>query len=349
MNDRVQLILRNPTAPSETLEIFLDLLPIPLAKRWVQSLKSALQRNHILEKHTSFLGFLGGSRDKTFLSTQINGFAEEISNYLSNEPWNKPYVIKTRADLQKIDLKILNDFHHHFEILMGSTFQLSPYYENASPKIRHAITQLNYLVHELEAYHRSEINFSKNQKTYPFSLINFLEKDVHRFPLEEEDYKNFSLKNAFGDVQIAYCQLGKTPYEAWRDDDENIFDENINGIQFYSANFNIRWGHSSDQTTQEKTIIEPFYQWLTQKGVDASNEKFFLDKNGKKHGLGFLTIGKVNTDILGTKDVNQIQDLISKHCDIFKIRIHEGGEIMEKTYDYFLAEKEYSQLILSKL
>jgi hypothetical protein len=349
MNAKIELVLRNPTQPNLQTSIFFRLLDLPLAHRWLELLKSALTRPHLLEKNSSFLGFLGGTRNKKLLCQLMNNAADEIRNFTGAPPWDQPYRIDLFCDPEKISFDLLNSFHHHFEILMGGTFEIGAHYKAAPAKIRAAIRQINYAVHELEAIERSERNFREQQKIYPYTVLEILEKSPIRKELELEDYSVFSLAHVFGDLQVAYCQTGKTPYEAWRDKDQEIFNENINGMQFYSANFSVRWGPSSNPERQRTQVIEPFKKWLEEKGADLKNDTFFLDQKGKRHGLGFLTIGKLDLTQFENKEVSAIQKIIANHSDVYKIRVHDESGIVEKTYDYFLNDEYFTKSLLEVL
>ncbi len=347
--DFVELILRNPRQRKEEVSLSFELFDLPLAKRWAEMLREALQRPHILEKNSSFIGFIHGARNREFLAQQLNTACELIRQYRGEPPWDVPYPIPQKCPSGPISFELLNEFHHHFETLMGGTFSVSNYYRQAPAEIRNAIRLINYTVHELESVERSWLSYAANQRIYPYSVVEFLEKEIVRRDLADEDYDLFSLANVFGNLQIAYCQTGKTPYEAWRDRDENIFAKNINGVQFYSANFLIRWGHSSDPDRQQKNIVEPFQQWLIEKGADLRHKTYYIDQWNKKHGLGFLTIGRLDTRNASTRDVSDWQGIVGSHPDIYKVRLHEGKRITEKTYEYLLTDEQFSQSLAAML
>jgi hypothetical protein len=347
--DLVELILRHPQKRKEEVSISFELFDLPLAKRWAEMLREALQRPHVLEKNSSFIGFIHGLRNRDFLANQLNEACERIRQYRGDSPWHVPYSIPQICPSEQIPLELLNEFHHHFETLMGGTFSVSDYYRNAPAEIRNAIRLINYTVHELESVERSWLSYSSSKKIYPYSVVEFLEKEIVRRDLADEDYSLFSLANVFGDLQIAYCQTGKTPYEAWRDRDENIFAKNINGVQFYSANFLIRWGHSSDPNKQQKNIVEPFRQWLMEKGADLRHGTYYVDQWNKRQGLGFLTIGRLATQKTPELAVSDWQNLVGNHPDIARVRLHEGKRITEKTYDYSLGDEEFAKRLAAML
>lgn len=347
MEPALELVLRNPRS-KEQISIFFEIFDSPLALRWKSMLRAALERPHVLEKNSSFIGFIHGYRNKAYLCRRLDLAAERICRFQGPSPWNQGYSIQRIPHPETLTFELLNDYHHHFEILMGGTFDISDYYRNAPAEIREEIRMVNYLVHELEAVLRSEKSYEQSKKIYPYSVVEFLEPSIVREELQLEDYNLFSLRHVFGDLQIAYCQTGKTPYEAWRDKDENIHDKNINGIQYYSANFLVRWGPSSDPENQKRQIEEPFRKWLEEKGIDLSQKTFYTDNNGKRHGLGFLTVGRFSPKGYEGKSVDEIQKLISDHPDIFKIILHSQPKT-EKVYDYSVDDPSFRTQLHSTL
>lgn len=349
MASQVELVLRNQREPENLLRIFIEPAAISLGARWVAALERTLARPHLLEKDFSFLGFLGTQRDKSFLCARMNRVLGEVSAYRGEGAWREGYGIAERCDPATLDFSLLNRLHRHFENLMGQVWNVSPYYLAATPAIRLRIREINFLVHELESFERSAVTKAGINRVYPHSEVTFLTDGDERTPLEDEDYERFSIAHEFGMVHLNYCQIGKSHYDAWRDKDEDISGENINGLRYCSGNFTVRWGMSSNPDYQRKNRIQPFFDWLKAKGIEPVRESYFVDSRGVKHGLGFLTVGRIPLSQFGSRSVPEVQDLVERHNDLVGIRLHHEGRVSEGHYPYRLGSAEYEGMIQRRL
>jgi hypothetical protein len=337
---QVEIVYRN--LKGEELSVFLEPTEIPLAKRWIAELKRVLQGPHFLEKDQAFCGFLDSPRDFSYLSGQINHVIEVIEQHRAPGLWESGYSIPERCSPETITPELMNRLHHHFEILRGQTWNTSPYLMGLERRVADAIRRLNVLVHEIEAQNQSILMRQKEGRIFPFSVVHFLYPEMNRPPqLAEEDYEYFSTEEGFGFVQMHYCQIGKTHYQAWHDGDTDIFDDNVNNLRFYSSGFLLDWGDHS----QGIRSINLFLDWLRKSKVDLRGS-YFIDKNGVKQGIGFLNIAKAPLKQFGSRSIPEIQALLAKYSDIHRILVHENGSVVESRFEYRVDDADYfSRLI----
>jgi hypothetical protein len=81
--------------------------------------------------------------------------------------------------------------------------------------------------------------------THPSIVVTF--KDRPRMRLHEEDYELFTYKWQFGTVYINYCEVGKPILDVFKDNDTIVGDDNIRPLEYYSADFMIKFGPSTDE------------------------------------------------------------------------------------------------------
>jgi hypothetical protein len=198
-------------------------------------------------------------------------------------------------------------------------------------------------VHQLEALEHSKSLRKSEGRICPYSSVHFLEpKSNNPLPLEDEDYDFFSFEESFGLIQMHYCQIGKTHLHAWSDGDTDIFDENINNLRVFSAGFAIGW---TEHLAGVKRY-DPFLEWLKARGVALTGKNYFVDRYGNKQGLGYLNVGRIPLRQFGGRSPAEIQTLVGLHDDIYKIRLHENGQVLERTYDYRVDDRNYDELIV---
>lgn len=349
MPAQVELVLRSPRAPQQKCSVFIEPTATPIASRWVAALKETLRGNPLLEKDFFSYGLLGTPRDLNFLCQQLNAVAEQIHQYRGEGPWEKGFPMPGRLSHDNFDQQVLNQWHHDFELLIGQVWNFSPYIRAASPEIMLAIRNLNLLIHELEAFTNAlEWQKRKNQH-WPYLRVSFFHNGYAKYNLEDEDYEHFTLESTFGMVTMAYCQLGKDHFSAWRDRDHAIFDNNVNGLRYYSGEFGIRIGASSNVAYRQRHTIQPFLASLQEKGIDLSHNTYFVDAAGVKHGLGELKIADMPMSQFGFRTVNDVQGLFASHIDLYQIRVHEDGKVVEHTFDYFADDETFRRLIIAEL
>lgn len=176
------------------------------------------------EFYTKFVGYVGGYRDADFLNGLMNKCIDRINE-------DRRYYIRERAEGQPSQ-EFLNIMHHHFEVLRGSVWKESEYFLNSSLEVCSAVCGINHLVHETEALIRSEHG--------DFAITTEFDGS-NRTPLPPESVEDFDMSTDFGDMVLHYCQIGKTWWEVFTDEDEKIFEPAIQPLELVSGEFDIFW------------------------------------------------------------------------------------------------------------
>jgi hypothetical protein len=135
----------------------------------------------------------------------------------------------------------------------------------------------------------------------------------YRDNMAAEDYKLFSLNEEWGDLRLNYCEIGKTLYDLWHDNDAYIAPDAFQPLAHFCFDFTVRFTDTTAQQyrEQEQQIWKYF-----------DNHKDFFQKQGYiKHdpqlGLGSITIARLES----TDTKQNIIDLIGQHQQFKNIQI----------------------------
>jgi hypothetical protein len=355
----IQIVLRNPENKSDLLNYYIDVEETDFNLRWIELLKLNLKNKVHLEKNYCWLGWADSPRNAEYLCRQINQAIFQINCFNSLNYWAvaglKPYAIDDYFSPESViqsgevgenkpGLKLnhdpMNRLHRYFEDLQGETWNISPYYKLADYETKWAIRQLNDLCHELESWvlsNRKKIQAPEWQR--PSQITTFL--NAPRKDLKEEDYKLFlktHYDRDFGGVYLHWAQVGKTQFEVFRDEQGKDIDQatcsSINSLKFYSGEFDVEWGRDINENNHEWYRKEQteFRSWLVRNGFDWNDPKL---------SLGHIKIGQVNIrKSFGTEDFFEIIERISKHLDIYQIKIDD----ITGTFDYGWMDDNYKQM-----
>lgn len=331
---KIELLLSNPKDESDQYAIFMDILDSSLSKKWVTELKRILQTDVYLEKNFCFVGFPNSSRNIEYVCQRANHFIEQINNYKAPGAWEDGYRIDLKLTAEEISKpqvqeRILNEMHHHFEILMGQVWNHADFFMQASNEIRYAIRQINNLCHEIEHLVRAIVRENKEENT-PATLVSFL--NAPRIEMTDEDYDSFVVDRGFGYVFMHYCQAGKTHWEAFIDNDEHIDDQNISGLRYYSAEFDIEWGDDYSNFPWWNDKIKNFPQWL---------KKNDCNPDDKKLSLGWALIAKIPREQFGDLKISEIHSLLGRYLNLYKISVIEDDDKkVSRTFGMPLSDAE---------
>lgn len=315
--------------------------------RWMGLLAEALKSNVELEKNYHFLAFPYSERKLPFLCDEINKNIDVINQYMKTIP--NPHFIKERCTPEtvfngiEINRVLMNQIHHNFELLQGQVWQMnSSYFLNSTDDVRIAIRELNNLCHEIELYISSEIQKRRDPEgvcvSEMFSFFVCPKVDLNFY-----DFQNFSLDRAFGNVYMHYCQAGKTHWEAFQDDDDIIFDNNITGLRYMSGEFGVDWG--TEQNDSKSYFFEKkkrYAEWLKSKNWSIED---------KTLGHGRLLIGKIDLSIFedcrvnGKINLEKAHQKIAQCQDPYRIRVYLNNQLAaEKTFEYKCNSEQFIQL-----
>ena len=311
------------------------------------------------------------SRNIEHICKEMNHAIEVINENLN--PVGYPYI-DLHFSIEKVKDKtcyrdIMNQIHHHFEILIGQVWDISEWYTNADEKTRWAIHQINNYCHEIEsavdAMEEILANIKKQEMldidpnseyrlntAYGNTGINFCcnqaRDGVYReaftyYELTEEHYKDFApVTFGWGTMTPYYSQLGKTPREAFDDNDEYIDKKNISSTCLMTGEVNISLGGPGPGAgvvwplPLEGDELE-FKNWLEANGWDYHDPKL---------AIGTAIIGMVDFSLYPNQKWEDL-DFLVKRCD----NVTAIGFVDEKfnivksqRYDYTWQEQYQSEL-----
>ena len=341
----VKIVLRNPLNYSDQIDYTIVPHDNSLAKDWIAALKELLQYQNLLEKNFCFLGFPKTARNLAFLCNELNSACSVINNFFNNyrieEYYTPENVVAIDYAADGPNHEILNKLHNHFEILQGTVWNLSEYYQRADYETKYAIRQLNILCHEIENLVLSR----RKEKVSPYwvrpsQITTFI--NAKRYDLKDNHRELFAINGydrVIGGVYMHWTQIGKTYYEVFRDEDAPILTNTvcdaITELKYYSGEFDVEWGNDvvyggpHPWYNQEQDL---FRKWL------ADNGKNYQDT---KLSCGYLPIGQVDLNAsFGTTDYQTIWNILSNHLDIYKIEVDGVSNIFE----YSWSDNNYKQM-----
>lgn len=341
----VKIVLRNPLNYQNQIDYTIRPHDNPLAQDWIFALKEILQNKNLLEKNFCFLGFPDTARTIEYLCNELNVAVSVINNFFDDyhieDVYTPENVVAFDYAEDGLNHTLLNRLHNHFEILQGTVWKLSDYYKQADYNAKYAIRQLNNLCHELE----NLILSRRKAATLPYwvrpsQITTFI--NAKRYNLADEHRKLFAINGydrVQGGVYMHWTQIGKTYYEVFRD--ENAPDltdticESITDLKYYSGEFDVEWGNDvvyGGQHPWHNDEQDKFRKWL------LDNNKNYLDP---ELSCGYLPIGQIDLqESFGTKDYQQIWNILSQHLDIFKIEVDGVNNV----FDYSWADSNYKQM-----
>ena len=344
MSKHIILTLQNPLDESDTLDIKYSVMDTTIGNQWFEHCVNNVKNEPRIEKNFCWLGWRDPNRDVPFLAKRLDKCVDDINEFAESyvppenlkfapNVWENYRIEKNWDDITSDDA--LNQLHHHFELLMGQVWDVAPYMRTASPKAAYAIRQLNNLVHELQSRRFADTH----PQTVGMTVVSYLNPVRELFA--DEYYDSFSLNRDFGDIFLHYAQTGKTPIEAFEDNDEYIFNNNINALRYMSGEFNIWWSESS--TDEEmKSRKEELRQWLFERNVILQEQDefcYYVDHNGDKQGIGWLTVAKIEHNF---KTDAELKEEVVKRLNIYKLSCYENDEkISEVVWDYKWSDPDY--------
>jgi hypothetical protein len=311
-----------------------DIMPHFLAQKWARAMRHdyldvetyKVEKNYMLQ-HWEYDEANINGRSLTQLCSEMNRYVAYINAYFDGSSERRvPYQITQYFDPATVDQQILNEIHHHFELLIGQVWSVSEYYKLADGGTCFAIRQLNNLCHEMESLLRPSFRNS----TWWSAGVYFPSLRVTRYKFIDSDYDHFSQVQNFGDLILHYSQLGKTPMEAFAANDSEVFDDNITGLRYLSGEFDISFRTDTPLAIQQNTIAKHnarAFPWIRSRGQDPES---------KYTGIGFVKVADFDRSLFPGMTAEQIMGELVKCDDIYKLELidGEGNVVKEAVLDY---------------
>ncbi|CAB4241658.1 hypothetical protein UFOVP71_196 [uncultured Caudovirales phage] len=328
-----RMTFRN-TQTSDTKMIRWNLKDNLLSQKWARCNqydyleKDCLAEKNYMLQHWEYDPGNPNARNIPALCAEMNRYVNIINSYFDGSSDKRvDYHITQYFDPVTLDQNVLNEIHHHFEILIGQVWNISDYFKKADRPTSFAIRQLNNLCHEMESLRRDSI--AKNPK-YWGAYIYFPILPGYSYKFVGSDYDHFVRDRNFGDLFLHYAQLGKTPLEAWYGKDDEIFDENITGLRYLSGEFVVNFGGDISAEEQSRIIAandKEFFPWLRARGQDPES---------KFTGVGSVLVGTFERNDYPGKTANEIMLELFGYDDIYKIELIDKSDtvVAQMTMDY---------------
>ena len=289
--------------------------PTLIADLWYKKLKNFIStESGYIE--TRFSGFRLKRRNVQILIDKLQRCVDGINN-----SWlNKEHNYKIEVDRIPLDYptQVHNIIHHHFEILMGQTWNPSKWYnlvinERKDQELFTFIRGLNDISHEIEEL--------KVKNTYPHLHTTFIADNnssiiKEELPIEVEDY--FELGNHEGVAYLQYAQLGKTWPEVIHDGDEEIFENNISPLRLLSGEFSLCF--KGDNTTHAQHL----------RSITYKLKKLGKDPNDKSLRLGRVIVADIEYT---TSMVQLIRDIETSYDQLYSIELENTIKILPPYLD----------------
>lgn len=331
---KLLVTFRDTSRRLESFTVKYNILDNSLAKKWTDLLiKNFFLKGHPIEKVFCLQGWQTDlnsttGRSLSYLCQRLNDSIDIINSDLISKGYERIDLDFNLNSMRSMNVArdLLNQIHHHFELLIGQVWSPSKWYELAEEKTRTSIRNLNNLCHEIEGILRPieypdagySVNIGLNGPD--FSGKYFSEKIREDISLDDYDFFQDSLD--WGDCVLYYSQLGKRHIEAYNDQDDCINDENISGYKFITGEFVICYRKIRNQPAG-------FFTWLREKGFDPSD---------KTLGLGYPVVAKLDN----INDREQIERELRKRDDLYSISLTDdfGKIVHTKVYPYTWRDQE---------
>jgi len=284
-----------------------------ISKKWKKLLLTLLDNNDLVyQKNFSILGNITPYRSRQDIINDLSHAVNILKDfdYHITEDFS-PLVFEYNQDL-------LNCLHKHFENMHGQIWNPSNYLLRSTGEQSYAISMLNFCCHELEAYYDSLNKNNKNPNIYfYYNVLGATRRDE----ITLEDKRHFTTKMTPGMVYLHYAQTGKTHYEAYLDQDNEVSLENISEHRLISGEFCVYFGPGYELPQDTN-----FLNWLSSKGFDPHDSNL---------ALGYCPIGYI--------DLPDYKEFFSKYTDFVGIEIENKSQ--EYTYRHF--DLEFTQKLIN--
>lgn len=241
-------------------DVIFDLLSTDIAVAWSHE----INQMYGFHETDRFQGWPDDTRDLEWFKYNLQSQIDIVNNYIPN----------TITDVVTLDQSELNYLHKFFEDLRGGVEIGTVFYNESPLATQQAIDKFNILIHECEHFLRNSM--------HPSIVVTF--KDRPRKKLQVADFRHFTFKWEFGTIYINYCEVGKPLLDVFKDNDTFIGKSNIRPLEYYSADFMIKFGPSTTDEVYENRKTQIF-DWLSTQDCTFDNLS-----------LGLIPVATLNRD-----------------------------------------------------
>tara|TARA_B100000676_G_C18032011_1_gene819315 strand:- start:712 stop:1851 length:1140 start_codon:yes stop_codon:yes gene_type:complete len=360
----IVMVLRDLKGVEDPLEVKWEVEDNPLGLEWFYALKQnfigpdAMCPLHPLEKSHCLNGWIDtvggtnnpGLRDIPTMCDELNWAIRTVNDFYKDKGYPHIDLHFTPEALQSDQYRdLMNQLHHHFELLIGQVWDVSDWFKMANRETIYAIRVLNNNCHQIENIINSVDlqKISSDRKTLhqsimlSFNGINWLHPDKEkkqymRYNVTDDAYDYWSPNYEWGHLYAYYCQLGKRHVEAFYDEDPHIDHKNISGIRYFTGeatmNLCTMFAPGSGMPKEQRP---EFIKWLVDNGFDPEDKK-----NAYGHGV----VARIELPM----DYKQYHDEIIKRNDVYKLGWRENGVESIREFDYTWKEQVLGEIQISK-
>jgi hypothetical protein len=287
----------------------------PLAEKWLTEMVKALKCPYRMREER-FCGWANTKEDLQYFADRINEAVVTINSFYGDR-----YRIAERAQLG-MEQKILNQLHHHFELLLGQSWNPSELSRNAPMEVHSAIRRLNDRIHDYEHALKAQ-TLPGTPKSFQCQFLPYPQR-----PLSLDDLATFSYACDPGDIVTNYCQLGKTWVEAFGDQDEEIFLDNISPLRFYAPAFMCNFFEATPASAA--SLREQVKEFIREKSRSFGVP---IDPDDVRQALGHSVYASLPSHSpLLRCSLEERDTFIREHSTISAMRIRSGAEEVARTF-----------------
>ena len=329
--------LRNPNAKHDLLPLYIDCYTNCTATNWRNLLYKNVKQKEDIKTHAAFHGWIEDeNRTLDHILNELYATVDRINkfNFAYHAVLTKQPKIKKNFRIQmditkdklivdgKPNFDLLNQLHDKFVALEGhktgdNLESVSPYFDISPPLIRWKISKINNIAHELHHYIHS---LSMPIEEYvPEIHVHFYKNELVEF--NEKDYDNFDQGYKFGQVYVGDVTVGKTYWDAFNDNDDDIPNHDLEPPRFNVADFHVYFGNDVSDSNLKDTELK-YHAWLKGRNINKQDAKIMLGKPA---------VGKVNiAKTFDNQNPKDIRKLMSNYCEIDSIIVDDA----ECKFDY---------------
>ena len=272
-----------------------DLLNTSITQKWLKHLNLFIEAGQPWDDIKRFYNFPNSEYTRKRVAEHLQHLVNVINGY-------SPGLIEKELG-EYITQDDLNYLHHVFEVYHGLYDQQSnnKFFSRAPVEVQEALGNLNIWIHRYETLNA----FPRFVATWKYK--------PYRDLIADDEFDLFTLHEDWGDLRLNYCEIGKTLYDLWHDDDQYIAPDAFRPQHHMCSDFTVRFAEQSVAESQdiEKNIWEYF----------DKNKEFFQSQGYKKHDAK-LSLGSVKLgNLIQTQPKEQIIDMISKHQCLKNIKV----------------------------
>jgi hypothetical protein len=292
MNKKVIITLTNGQSD---YDLQFGLLDCSIAHKWLKHLELFIEAGQPWDDSRRFYNFPNTAYPESVVVEHLKHLITTIRDYAPDIITREPGTTITQDDL--------NYWHHVFEVYHGLYDQQdsNKFFCNAPKEVQDALADLNIWIHRYETLGGMP-RFVGTWKYKPY-----------RDDMDAEDYELFALKEEWGDLQLNYCEIGKSLYDLWNDNDAYIASEAFQPFAHFCFDFTVRFTNiTADEYQDQEQQIWTYFD---------NHKDFFQEQGYIKHdprlALGSITIAKLES----TQSKQTVIDLISQHQQFKNIKI----------------------------